>query len=390
MKKSYGSYIVEGKIIYLLWFLEIVFRFFFAIRGLLIPLKLKPFAADTENIRKILVIEIVGMGDAVLATSVVRPLKERFPDAKIVFLGNPAFIPIVENSFDRCIPLSAPWVRKKSKLSWISPDWIKFLKETALLRRERFDLSIDIRCDFRAAYLSHRIGARHRLGFDFGLGTYFYTDPVPYGKLVHRSHEYAKILEHFDLPTDSCSPYLTTGDSNIESILDKIELEREKYYLIHPGAARKYKIWPADSFARVINVLHKTHPHLQPVLIGGSKDITAMNSIETLTGNQIMTYQPSIGELNALIAGAKFVICNNTGVMHIAAALGKNVVTFIGPTDELIWSPLGSNHLVLQKSKDLECRPCGEEICVRPESPCIELITPQEVISAMEKSALFK
>ncbi|MBC8277816.1 MAG: glycosyltransferase family 9 protein, partial [FCB group bacterium] len=327
MKKSYGSYIVEGKIIYLLWFLEIVFRFFFAIRGLLIPLKLKPFAADTENIRKILVIEIVGMGDAVLATSVVRPLKERFPDAKIVFLGNPAFIPIVENSFDRCIPLSAPWVRKKSKLSWISPDWIKFLKETALLRRERFDLSIDIRCDFRAAYLSHRIGARHRLGFDFGLGTYFYTDPVPYGKLVHRSHEYAKILEHFDLPTDSCSPYLTTGDSNIESILDKIELEREKYYLIHPGAARKYKIWPADSFARVINVLHKTHPHLQPVLIGGSKDITAMNSIETLTGNQIMTYQPSIGELNALIAGAKFVICNNTGVMHIAAALGKNVVT---------------------------------------------------------------
>jgi len=389
MKKCYGSYIVEGRIIYLLRFLEIVYRFFFAVRRLIIPAKLKPFPDGTESIKRILIIEIVGMGDAVLATSIIRPLKERFPESKIVFLGNPAFIPVVENSFDECLPLSAPWVRKKSKLSWINPDWIKFLKETALLRRERFDLSVDIRCDFRAAYLSHRIGARRRLGFDFGLGAYFYTDLVPYGNLTHRSQEYAKILEHFDFPTETCSPYLVSGEKNIESILQKLNIIRDNYYLIHPGAARKYKIWPADSFARVINILRKTHPQLQPVLIGGSADLAAMNSIETLTGNQIKIYQPLIGELNALIAGAKFVLCNNTGVMHAAAALGKNVVTFIGPTDELIWSPLGTDHIMLQKSKDLDCHPCGEEICVRPESPCIELITPQEVISALEKSAIF-
>ena len=389
MKKNYGSYIVEGKIIYLLWFLEIIFRYCFALRRLLIPSKLKPFSGETENIRKILVIEIVGMGDAVLATSIVKPLKKRYPDAEIVFLGNPAFTPVVENSFDRCVPLSAPWVRKKSKLSWINKDWIKFLKETALLRRERFDVSIDIRCDFRAAYLSHHVGARHRLGFDFGLGAYFYTDLVPYGKLAHRSQEYAKILEHFNLPTDNCSPYLTAAETDTESILRKLNLIRDGYYLVHPGAARKYKIWPADSFARVINVLRKTHPDLQPVLIGGSKDTAAIDTIKTLTDSQIETYQPQIGELNALIAATKLVLCNNTGVMHLAAALSKNVVTFIGPTDELIWSPLGSNHVVLQQSKNLDCHPCGEEICVRPGSPCIGLITPQEVISALEKSAIF-
>ena len=390
MKKCYGSYIVEGKIIYLLRFLEIVFRFFFAFRRLLKPAKLKPFSGGIENIRKILVIEIVGMGDAALATSIIRPLKRRLPESKIVFLGNPAFIPVVEDSFDECIPLSAPWVRKKSKLSWINSGWFRFLKETARLRRQNFDVSIDIRCDFRAGWLSHRIGARRRIGFDFGIGAYFYTDLVAYGKITHRSQEYAKILKHFDFPTAECSPYLISRKESIEPLLQKLNLRRDGYYLIHPGAARRYKIWPADSFARVINILRKTHPQLEPVVIGGAKDLGSLEAIRNLTDSEIKIYQPSISELNSLTGGAKFVICNNTGIMHIAAALGRKVVTFIGPTDELIWSPLGSGHVVLQKSKELECHPCGEEICVRPESPCIELITPQEVISAMEKSAIFK
>ena len=89
-----------------------------------------------------------------------------------------------------------------------------------------------------------------------------------------------------------------------------------------------------------------------------------------------------------LIYFAKTLLCNNTGVMHIAASMGKKAVVFMGPTDERIWSPMGEGHLIFQESIGLECHPCGEEICVRPESPCIALIEPDKAAEAIISSGL--
>ena len=381
MKKRYGSYTVDGRIIYLLWFLEIVFRVVFSFFRLFSSSRRDPFVSENGTI---LVIEIVGMGDAVLATSIVRPLKKRFPDSKIVFLGNPAFIPVVEKSFDECIPLSAPWVRRTSKWAWMNGEWLRFFKETSRLRKHNFNISIDVRCDFRTAFLSFLIGAKHRTGFDFGLGKYFYTAPVPYGEMVHRSGEYAKILDYFNFSSEECSPFLVPDKQKVEDILHKLNLRAGSYYLIHPGAARKYKIWPLDNIVKVVKALKSTHSELTPVAIGGNGDRDALNYLKNHADNSMIVLTAGIDELNSLVSSCKFVLCNNTGVMHVAVALGRKVVTFIGPTDENIWSPLGSGNIVFQKSADLECYPCGEEVCVRPESPCIEMIHPEEVITAID------
>ncbi len=389
MKKQFGSYTVEGAIIYLLLPIDYILKIFFTIVRLFCKKSVKIFDVPAESIRNILVMEIVGMGDAVLATSIIRPLKVQYTNANITFLGNPKFLSAVSSVFDATIGLEAPWVRKKSKLQWIGGEWRNFFQSCRKLRNEKFDLCFDARCDFRSGWLCYLIGAKHRIGFDYGIGNYFYTETVKYGEIVQRAKDYQKLLNYINISAEKCVPYLVITEaekSQALSNIKKLGLESEKYYLIHPGAARKYKKYPLMKLSEIIVRLQLAYPGLTPLAIGGNEDAQDLKSLQDLSEGKVSTRFTTIEEAMGLIYFAKTLLCNNTGVMHIAAALGKKTVVFMGPTDERIWSPMGEGHLIFQESMGLECHPCGEEICVRPESPCIDLIEPdkaaQEIISS--------
>lgn len=392
MRRQFGSYTVDGKIVLLLLIMDFILKIIFSFFRIFSARKLHTAEIDPSMVKKILIIEIMGLGDAVIASAPVRPLKLKYPNAQISLLGNPAFTPALFNAFDNCFPFSAPWVRKKSKLLWLQ-GWKSFLHDIKIIRRENFDISIDARCDYRSAFLAWLIGAEHRLGFDFGIGKYFYTDAVPYGVIVRRSQDYAKILERLKVDFSNCSPYIYNsvdfqqGFAEFKKYYGLIEQE---YYLVHPGAARKYKKWPVGFFAEVVNFLLLEHPDVTPIIIGGTEDKDIVLSLWKLTGEKAVIIVPSIEELPALTGGCKFVICNNSGIMHLAAALGKTTVVVQGPTDERIWSPDGFNHLIFQKSTGLDCHPCSEETCVRPKDPCIELVKPPEVIKGIVDKGLLE
>ncbi len=390
MKKQFGSYIVEGWGLFFLLVFDLILKMFFFIGTFFAGRREKKLVdEETESVRKILIIEIMGLGDAVLSTSMVLPLRKHFHRAKVYFLGNPLYISAVSGSYDRCIPLKAPWVRKKSILQWFSKDWIGFLRGVRELRKLNFDVSVDARCDFRSAFLSYMVGARHRLGFDFGVGGYFFTEAVEYGDVVHRSEEYCKILRYLGISRKDCQPYLPVDARSSEPVirrLERIEAREGEFYLIHPGAARRYKKYPIENLSRIVDAIYSERPDLKPVVFGGSDDVEDIEALKRQTQGTVRSVECSVGELPALIGCCRFIICNNSGVMHIAAALGKRVVTFIGPTDRRIWSPLGDGHLVFQESEGLPCYPCGEEECVRPDNPCIRLIDVERVIEAILKS----
>jgi len=390
MKKRFGSYTVEGNILCLLLIIEYLLRIFLGILKLFKKRRGKIKEAAVERIRKILVVEIVGMGDAVIATSIVRPLRSRYTKAKITFLGNPQYMDAVRGAFDATTGLEAPWVRKKSKLRWLQ-GWGGFIQNCRRLRSEKFDLCIDARCDWRSGFLCYLIGAENRIGFDFSIGSYFFTEAVPYGAIVQRAEEYAKILYYLGIDTSLCIPFVRISpqiEANIEVLLTGLGLSKNNYYLVHPGAARKYKKYPLGKLKEIIEGLRGKYPGIKPLVIGGEEDAEDLACLKAISEGELITLTTTIEEAMGLTAFCQTLICNNSGLMHIAAALGKKAVVFIGPTDERIWSPSGEGHLLFQESRGLDCHPCGEEICVRPDSPCIELIEPHSVVAAICRSGI--
>jgi|GEM_PF-1641783 len=391
MKKQFGSYTVEGAIVYWLLSIDLILKIIFTIIGLFRKKTVKIDNVPAESINNILVIEIVGLGDAVLATSIVRPLRTKFPDAKITFLGNPDFLTAVSSVFDVTIGLEAPWVRKKSKLQWFNRGWIDFFVNCRKLKKQKYDISFDARCDFRSGWLGYLIGAKLRIGFDYGIGKYFYSETVKYREIALRVKDYKKLIEHITSGAVDCFPYIVISDSEksgAQACLKTFGLKPEQYYLIHPGAARKYKKYPLTKLNEIIRRLHQAYPGLTPLAVGGMEDTGDLHKLMDLSGGKVLSAVTSLEEVMGLIFFAKTLLCNNTGVMHIAAALGKKAVVFMGPTDERIWSPWGEGHLIFQESRGLECHPCGEEICVRPESPCIALIEPGKTAETIISSGL--
>ena len=390
MKRQFGSYIVEGRItIFLLLFLDKLLMLLFQVGRFCKKPSQRCAGIPDEQVTAILLIEIVGMGDAVLTTSILRPLKKKYPRAKICLLANSEFYEILSSTFDQTLPLKAPWVRKKRKIQWLSGNWVKFLRQVFSLRKQKFDISIDCRCDFRTSFLAYLINSRRRIGFDYGIARYFYTETVAYGEICRRSHEYCKIVQYLQADASECRTLIKLNPEFRVKFAQKLtgsDISAGKYYLLHIGTARRYKKWPLKFFAELVDEIVKSLPEYTPVAFGSEADRPDIAALREMTDKKVLEINISVGEIPYLINAAKFIVCNNTGVLHIADALSIPAITFIGPTDERIWSPCNSNHLIFQESRNLDCYPCGEEICVRPETPCIGLIHPKSVMERIIKT----
>ncbi len=134
--------------------------------------------SDAAINKKILVLELWGIGDVVLSTGALRQLKKNFQGAEIVLLAKEHAREILFNNWDvdRVITFNFPWTRFKGKYILWAWDWLGLIKLIRQLRRERFDLVIDARGDIRNNFLSFVIGGRKRVGYDWTGGGFFLTD----------------------------------------------------------------------------------------------------------------------------------------------------------------------------------------------------------------------
>lgn len=169
----------------------------------------------------------------------------------------------------------------------------------------------------------------------------------------------------------------------------------DKYVCIQPGAAngsRTPKKWPADSFVRLASLLRAKYSGIGVVAVGSVADYEVdVKRLEGRIPGMINTAGlTSLNELAAVISGAQAVICHDSGVMHIANAIGVPLIALYGPTDYTRTAPRGKNSRIIRK--ELSCAPC---MCVSdaseqalaekcPEPRCMTAITPEEVFRAVE------
>ncbi|GBE00985.1 lipopolysaccharide heptosyltransferase 1 [bacterium BMS3Bbin06] len=324
---------------------------------------------------KILIVKPSSLGDIIHSLPVLNAIKKFRPHSEVHWVIDRGYEELLRNHplVDRTIVIN--------KDNWRRPlRGIKTLMELkrlfGRLRAEGYDTVIDLQGLFRSGIITFVTSAPLRIGFEDAreLSPLFYSRKVRVGRELHAVRRNLKLLKAIGIETDEVAfPFPETENSGLE----------KPYYVVVSGARWKTKQWPLEYFAGCINALSGEDGRglfegARAVLVGSGTDEGITRRISSMTGGNAinMAGKTGLGELISIIKGASFVIANDSGPMHIAAALNVTVFAVFGPTSEALTGPYGMEGNVL--SAPLPCRPCFRRDCKTVQ--CMKDVSPEELI----------
>ncbi|HXF91872.1 MAG TPA: putative lipopolysaccharide heptosyltransferase III [Nitrospiraceae bacterium] len=326
----------------------------------------------------ILVIKLRYIGDVLLATPVLRALREAFSHATLTMAVNAGTEDIVKGNPDLDKVLVVP----KGTLG----EQVRFASE---LRRRRFDCVIDLTDGDRAAILSRLSGAPIRVGFNQEhrwRGLLYTAVAKPRAEDVHRVERDLSALRCLGLEPKA-GPLVLNVPPHDEEAAERILREAgvvpsssTRLVMFHPGARYWFKAWPAERFADLADRLTKAWDCR--VLIGGDdRDRETAERIRTHARSApiVLAGRARLLQFAAILKRCALYVGNDNGAMHMAAALGVPVVGLFGPSNPREWGPRGPSEIIY---KGLDCRICFHPTCRRGEGNCMRLIAVDEVFAA--------
>jgi heptosyltransferase II len=319
----------------------------------------RPRTDAGEPVKRILVIEPWLIGDVVLATPVLRALRERYPGAQISLLAKPHAEELLRNSglVDEVIVTDLPWTANTGKYRPSRYDRHAIAELVARLRREKFDLTIDCRMDIRSNVVTFATGAPRRIGYAFGGGSYLLTDALPASPDDHHKvYDWLALLQPLDdgrwggldiadnLARRFKPQLRVTPDERAEAAHRMRALgirEDDLIVGIHPGASQPRRRWPLEDFAWVAEALAARHSTRTLVFLDPE------SYRETMGLADARFLKTSLRELMAAMTQCDLLICNDSGPMHIADALGVPLVG-IFTTGNPVWHrPFGDDQITV-------------------------------------------
>jgi len=331
--------------------------------------------------QKILIIRFSSIGDIVLTTPVVRCLKMQCPEVVIHYITKKAFASILEAN---------PYVDKVFTIDKTSEP----LKKVATrLQEEQYDCVIDLHKNWRSFYLRYRLGVKSfvfdKINWQKWLLTQFKIDKMP---KVHIVDRYMKTVEQLGVKNDGQGlDYAIPSKDYIQAkALDK-RLDTQTYIVFVIGAAHATKRLPAEK----IKAICANMSDELIVLIGGKGDVEASKIVEE-AGAHIIN---SCGQLNlhqsaAIVDQARLVIAHDTGFMHIAAALKKEIVSVWGNTVPKFgmypYLPVTAPPFHVVENTILACRPCskiGHKKCPKGHFRCMYDIDDKQIIDLVNRES---
>ena len=327
--------------------------------------------------KNILLIKPSSLGDIIHALPTLAVLRKSFPHAKISWLVKKEWASILFNH-----PLIDEVIEVEFKIS-------KILAAIKALRARHFDLVLDLQGLFRSGGLSWLSGATTRIGFEDARegSTIFYTTRVlaPM-RGMHAVDRCLRLVGALGVP--HCPPEFPLPNSpdehdRVHTLLARVGLDdRLPIVGIAPSARWRTKRWAPQSYAAVADQLQQSG-HGQVVFIGGSQEREEIAHVRRTmhTESADVTGQTMLNELPSILRKLDLLITNDSGPMHVAAAVGTPVVAIFGPTSDACTGPYGDGHTVLRSS--VPCRPCFRRQCHNPNiNECLTTITVDEVIQA--------
>ena len=288
--------------------------------------------------KKILVFSFSFIGDAVLSTAVIQPLRKHFPNSHITFLVGPLAFDLLGNDPQLDAILAYDNRGEHSGLK----GRMQLIKT---LRREKFDLVVNLRDSF----IARCIGAEH-------------WSLVRGDRNRHAVTRYLEVLSSHGVGTTDAHPHLQLTEAahaTASRFLAKAGLTSERLLIgIHPGGNWEYKLWRAEKYAQLATALRKRQ-NASILLFAGPNERKLQSQVAGMMDTPpILVETDNLREVTALIAACDIYIGNDTGPMHIAAAVGTPVVALFGSTNHIRSGPYGDEHKVVQSGIDLGCNPC--------------------------------
>ena len=329
--------------------------------------------------RRIAVRCVNWLGDLVMLLPAIEELHRLFPDAHIAAIVRSSFARLLDGhpAVHEVIPIPAPegvWGRKATAAA------------CAALRSGDFDLGIVFPRSFRAAWEMFRAGIPARLGFAARGRSWLLTHPVerkPELMRAHRIGYYLALVGALGDVRTAFAPRLVVPEEARDWAVRLLGGENGRPLVgLNPGATYgSAKQWPLERYVEVCRRLVTTHG-AQILLIGGP----AERELGRVAAAQIGPAARSVAgdtdplQLAAVLERCHLLLTNDTGPMHVAAAVGTPVVAVFGPTDPVTTSPFGPGHAVVREP--VECAPCFLRTCPI-DHRCMTRIDVDRVMSAV-------
>lgn len=330
--------------------------------------------------RHILLIKPSSLGDIVHAMPTCAAIRRAYPKARLTWLVKREWAGLVE----RIEGVDRVWPVESTLVGWLS--------QVSPLRAEQFDLVVDLQGLFRSAAIGWLSGSPLIAGFANGRegSPWFYSRSVPVPSLeLHAVDRYllvAKAVGAVVFGTPEFHFRLSQADHDeVDRLLSRSGVAPgTSWVALNVSARWPTKRWPAASFAEVADRLQQ-EGYGAVVLIGGPDeraDVAAVRG-KMKTPAIDLTGATTVGLLPALLSKASLLITNDSGPMHIAAAVGTPVVALFGPTSAVLTGPYGVGHQVL--TGNVSCRPCFSRTCHNAvHLECLQMVSPEQVLAAAQ------
>jgi ADP-heptose:LPS heptosyltransferase len=329
--------------------------------------------------RHIAVLRALQLGDLLCAVPALRALRRALPQAEITLVGLPwarSFTQRYPHLIDDFIALPGyPGLPEVPANLHAIPS---FFTQT---QGRKFDLAIQLHGSGELTNtLLVLLGARINAGF-YRPGDYC-PDPerfLPWPDALPEIERYLALMEHLGVPlvgTHLEFPLLPEDYAALPAIARS--LRRGEYACVHPGARLESRRWGVESFACVSDALASLG--LRVVLTGSAEEVGLTRAVAQAMHSPSLDLagRTSLGGVVALLNRARLLICNDTGVSHIAAALRLPSIVVCCGSDPARWAPLGSElHRVVYHP--IDCRPCAYTDCPIGH-PCASEVDPEAVI----------
>lgn len=307
------------------------------------------------DIKNILLVRTDRIGELLLTTPAMRAIRLSFTKAKIAIVVNPSSIEVVEAS-----PYVDSIIKFDSKGANSSfAEKAKFFKT---IKRSKFDLAVIFNPSRFFNILTYLANIPVRVGYDRKWG-FLLSHKMEDRKYLCEKHEVEYNLDLVRLIGADCDdklPYFPLNNSSeekIKNLLRDNEIRPDDLLVaVHPATSNPDKRWPFDRFAEICDRLIKEFD-AKIVLIGAKEEARISDEVKTVMKNSILdlTGLLSVKELGSVLSKSKFLISNDSGPVHIAAAVGTPTVVLFGEErpggSSARWGPYGEGHRVISKPK---------------------------------------
>ena len=321
---------------------------------------------------RILIIKPSALGDVATTLPLLCDVRAAIPGAQIDWLIHPAYVPVIQGH--DALHEAIVFDRKNLGAWWYRPSATRrFTGLLRTLRDRRYDIVIDAQGLFRSGFLTRVTGAKMRIGLaharEGAALTYTHKIRLPGKGKTMLAVERMRALGA-PLGTDSKSSAQFRLPLQAAGVQTAGGLAPDSFVAVIPGARWNTKRWPIGRYAQVVEDLLDAGQNV--VLIGAPGEKPLCDAIATQIENRKskmgggehllnLAGQTDIATMIALLARARLVVANDSGPLHIAAALGTRVVALYGPTSPRFVGPYGQMDAVLRH--DVPCHPCRLREC---------------------------